>query len=49
MGMQPAPVPKDGRGSGAQAAVTQWLGLRIAFLEPQMALYSLKATCPAET
>lgn len=44
------PTPKEGSGSKAQAAaVTQWLGLQGAFPEPQTALYSLRATCPAET
>lgn len=49
-GMRPGPpAPKDGRDSRAQAAVTQWLGLRGAFPEPQTAVHSLGATCPAET
>lgn len=44
------PAPKKGRDrGGAQAAVTQWLGLRGTFPEPQTALLSLGATCPAET
>lgn len=45
------PTPKEGSGSKAQAAaVTQWLGLQGTFPEPhQTALYSLRATYPAET
>lgn len=43
------PALKEDRDSGAQAPMIQWLGLRRKFPEPQTALHSLGATCPAET
>lgn len=50
MGVGPGPpAPKEGKDSVTKAAAAQWLGLRGAFPEPQTALHSPGATCPAET